>query len=50
LIRDYLGRLTVQIDPQQAAEESAELARSHVGRFLFSFLLDMETDVETDAP
>jgi len=32
LIRDYLGRLTGQIDPQQAAEEFAELARNRGGR------------------
>jgi hypothetical protein len=31
LIRDYLGRLTGQIDPQ-AAERFAELARSRGGR------------------
>ena len=32
LIRDYLGRLTGQIDPQQAAEEFAELAHNRGGR------------------
>ena len=32
LIRDYLGRLTGQIDPQQAAEEFAELAQKRAGR------------------
>ena len=31
LFRDYLGRLTGQIDPQQAAEEFAELARNRGG-------------------
>jgi len=31
LIRDYLTRLTGQVDPEQAAEEFAELARSRPG-------------------
>jgi len=32
LIRDYLGRLTGQLDPEQAAAEFAELARTRPGR------------------
>ncbi len=32
LIRDYLGRLTGRIDPQQAAAEFSQLARNHAGR------------------
>lgn len=31
LIRDYLARITGQLDGQQAAEEYAALARSHAG-------------------
>jgi len=40
LIRDYLGRLTGQIDPQQAAEEFAKLARDHGGRSDEGFVFD----------
>ena len=40
LIRDYLGRLTGQIDPQQAAAEFAELARDHGGRSDEGFVFD----------
>jgi hypothetical protein len=40
LIRDYLGRLTGQIDPHQAAEEFAELARSRGGRSEDGFVFD----------
>lgn len=40
LIRDYLGRLTGQIDPQQAAEEFAELARDRGGRSDEGFVFD----------
>ncbi len=32
LIRDYLARLTGHADGPEAAEEFAELARSHAGR------------------
>ena len=40
LIRDYLGRLTGQIDPQQAAEEFAQLARERGGRSEEGFVFD----------
>jgi hypothetical protein len=40
LIRDYLGRLTGQIDPQQAAEEFASLATSRSGRSDEGFVFD----------
>jgi hypothetical protein len=40
LIRDYLTRLTGQIDPQRAADEFAELARSRPGRSEESFVFD----------
>ena len=40
LIRDYLGRLTGQIAPRQAAEEFAELARNHGGRSDEGFVFD----------
>lgn len=32
LVCDYLERLTEQIEPSQAAEEFAALARNHAGR------------------
>jgi hypothetical protein len=40
LIRDYLGRLTGQIDPQQAAQEFAELAHNGGGRSADGFVFD----------
>ncbi len=40
LIRDYLRRLTGQIDPQQAAEEFAELAHKRCGRSDEGFIFD----------
>ena len=40
LIRDYLGRLTGQIDPEQAAEEFAEIARNRGGRSDDGFVFD----------
>jgi hypothetical protein len=40
LIRDYLVRLTGQIDPQQAAEEFAELAKTCGGRSEEGFRFD----------
>ncbi len=40
LIRDYLGRLTGQIDPRRAAEEFAELARDRGGRSDEGFVFD----------
>ena len=40
LIRDYLGRLTGQIDPQQAAEEFADLARNQGGCSDEGFVFD----------
>jgi hypothetical protein len=40
LIRDYLGRLTGQMDPQQAAEEFAELAHNRGGRSDEGFAFD----------
>lgn len=40
LIRDYLGRLTGQIDPQRAAEEFSELARDRGGRSDEGFVFD----------
>ncbi|MGA2031243.1 MAG: DUF6364 family protein [Thermoguttaceae bacterium] len=40
LIRDYLGRLTGQIDPQQAAEEFAKLAHNRAGRSDEEFVFD----------
>ena len=40
LIRDYLGRLTGQMDPQQAAQEFAELARSRGGCSDEGFVFD----------
>ncbi|MGD0899482.1 MAG: DUF6364 family protein [Thermoguttaceae bacterium] len=40
LIRDYLGRVTGQVNPQQAAEEFADLARNHGGRSNEGFTFD----------
>lgn len=40
LVRDYLQRLTGQLDPEQAAEEFAELARSQPGRSDEGFAFD----------
>ena len=40
LIRDYLTRLTGPLDPQQAAAEFAELARSHAGRSDEGYVFD----------
>jgi hypothetical protein len=40
LIRDYLTRVTGQIDPQQAAAEFAELARDRGGRSDEGFVFD----------
>ena len=40
LIRDYLGRLTGQMDPQQAADEFEELARNRGGRSDEGFVFD----------
>jgi hypothetical protein len=40
LVRDYLQRVTGQIDPQQAAEEFAELARSRPGRSDEGYVFD----------
>jgi hypothetical protein len=40
LVRDYLRRVTGQIDPQRAAEEFAELARSRPGRSEAGFVFD----------
>jgi hypothetical protein len=40
LVRDYLHRLTGQIDPEQAATEFAELARSRPGRSDEGFRFD----------
>jgi hypothetical protein len=40
LIRDYLGRLTGQLDPQQAAEEFAEIARNRGGCSDEGFVFD----------
>lgn len=40
LIRDYLTRLTGQMDPQRAAEEFAELARSEPGRSEEGYVFD----------
>ena len=40
LVRDYLQRLTGQLDPQQAAEEFAELARNVPGRSDEGFKFD----------
>ena len=40
LDRDYLPRLTGQLDPEGAAEEFAELARSQPGRSDESFAFD----------
>jgi len=40
LIRDYLTRLTGQMDPQRAADEFAELARSHPGRSEEGYVFD----------
>lgn len=40
LIRDYLGRLPGQLDPQQAAEEFAKLAHEHGGRSDEGFVFD----------
>jgi hypothetical protein len=40
LIRDYLRRLTGQINPKQAAEEFAELARKCAGRSDEGFVFD----------
>jgi hypothetical protein len=40
LVRDYLQRLTGKLDPQEAAEEFAELARSHAGRSDEGFVLN----------
>lgn len=40
LIRDYLKRLTGEIDPQQAAEEFAELALQRGGRSDDRFVFD----------
>jgi hypothetical protein len=40
LVRDYLERLTGQIDPQRAAEEFAELARSRPGRSDEGYVFD----------
>jgi len=40
LFRDYLVRLTGAIDPQQASEEFAELARSRPGRSEEGFVFE----------
>jgi hypothetical protein len=40
LIRDYLERLTGQLEPEQAAAEFAELARSRPGRSEDGFRFD----------
>jgi len=40
LVRNYLTRLTGQLDLQQAAEEFAELARSRPGRSDDDFVFD----------
>lgn len=40
LIRDYLTRLTGEIDPHQAAEEFAELAHARPGRSDEGFAFD----------
>ncbi len=40
LIRDYLDRLTGRLDPQQAAEEFAELAHNHGGCSDEGFVFD----------
>lgn len=42
LIRDYLGRLTGQLDPEQAAAEFAALARSRPGRSEEGYVFDRE--------
>ncbi len=40
LVRDYLQRVTGQIDPKRAAEEFAELAQSRPGRSDPGFVFD----------
>lgn len=40
LIRDYLGRLTGQMDPQKAADEFAELAINRGGRSDEGYVFD----------
>ena len=40
LIRDYLGRLTGQIAPEEVAEEFAELAQNRGGRSDEGFVFD----------
>jgi hypothetical protein len=40
LVRDYLQRLTGRIDPERAAEEFAELARSRPGHSEEGFVFD----------
>jgi hypothetical protein len=49
LIRDYLGRLTGQIDPQQAAEEFSAIARNRAGRSDEGFVFDRR-DVHVRRP
>ena len=42
LVRDYLRRVTGQIDPQRAADEFAELARSRPGHSDPGFVFDRD--------
>ncbi len=40
LVRNYLARLTGELDPQRAAEEFAQLAQSQPGRSEENFAFD----------
>ena len=42
LIRDFLARITGQLDSGQAAEEFAALARSHAGRSADEWAFDRQ--------
>jgi hypothetical protein len=42
LVCDYLERVTGQIDPREAAEEFADLARSQPGRSGEGFVFDRD--------
>ena len=42
LLRDYMARLTGQLDPAAAADEFVRVARTHAGRSPGGFVFDRE--------
>jgi len=42
LLRDYMARLTGQLDPAEAADEFVQVARTHAGRSAKGFVFDRQ--------